>query len=53
MEVIVFSLLAKKEFSIREFAKMISEALDYNDKKIFYDKKKYVGSRNKKLSTRL
>lgn len=46
----IINIGSKKEFSIREFAKMISEALDYNDKKIFYDKKKYVGSRNKKLN---
>jgi len=46
----IINIGSKNEFSIREFANMISKTLDYDVKKIFYDEKKYVGSKNKKLN---
>ncbi len=45
----IINIGSKKEYSIKEFAKIISKIVDYDHKNIFYNKKKYVGSKNKKL----
>ena len=41
---------SKKDYSIREFAKIISKIIGYNDKDIIYDVNKYVGVNKKKLN---
>ena len=46
----IINIGSKSDFTIRQFANMISEILDYDSNKIFYDKKKYVGSKSKKLN---
>ena len=46
----VINIGSKKEFSIKQFAKIISSIIDYDHKKIFYNEKKYVGSKSKKLN---
>jgi GDP-L-fucose synthase len=38
-----------EEFSIRQFAKLICEIVEYDDTKIIYDKSKYVGAKSKCL----
>ncbi len=42
---------AGKEFSIKEFAKILSEIIGFQEEKIVYDPSKYVGARSKCLST--
>lgn len=39
-----------KDYSIKEFAKMICEIVDFDDSKIVYNKTKYVGVLKKKLN---
>ncbi len=46
----VINIGSKKEYSIKQFAKIISKAIDYDHKKIFYNERKYVGSKSKKLN---
>lgn len=46
----VINIGSKKDYSIRHFAKIISEIIDYDNSKIKFDKTKYVGSQNKKLN---
>ena len=46
----IINIGSKNEYTIREFAKIISKILVYDHNKIFYDKKKYVGSKSKKLN---
>ncbi len=46
----VINIGSKKEFTIRKFAKLISDIVNYDHKKIIYDKTKYVGSKSKKLN---
>ena len=45
----ILNIGAGKDYTIREFAKKISNIVGYNHNKIFYDKSRYVGSKNKKL----
>ena len=45
----VINIGSGKEYTIKEFAKKICKILDYNFSKIYFDKKKYVGARSKKL----
>ncbi len=45
----IINIGAGKDYTIREFAKKISKLIEYNNKKIIYDKSKYVGSKSKKL----
>ena len=46
----IINIGSKKDYSIRHFAKIISEIIDYDNSKIKFDKTKYVGSQNKKLN---
>jgi GDP-L-fucose synthase len=46
----VINIGSKKDYSIRHFARIISEIIDYDNSKIKFDKTKYVGSKNKKLN---
>jgi GDP-L-fucose synthase len=39
-----------KDYSIKEFSKIICGIIGYDPKKIFYDRKKYVGVKSKKLN---
>lgn len=41
---------AGEEYSIREFAELISKKIGYNHNQIIYDESKYVGARSKCLS---
>jgi len=45
----IINIGSGKEYTIKEFAKKICKILDYNFNKIYFDKKKYVGARSKKL----
>ena len=40
------------EYSIREFAKIICEIVDYNFDKILFNENKYTGAKSKKLNTK-
>ncbi len=46
----VINIGSKKDLTIREFAKLICKILDYDHKRIHYDKNRYVGSKSKKLN---
>lgn len=48
----IINIGSGKDFTIRDFAKKISKIVDYDEKKIIYDKLKYVGSKSKKLEIR-
>ncbi len=43
---------ASSDFSIREFAQIICEIVDFDEKKIVYDSTKYTGAKKKKLNTK-
>ncbi len=45
----IINIGSGKDFTIRDFAKKISQIIEYDQKKITYDKSKYVGSKSKKL----
>lgn len=45
----VINIGAGKEYSIREFARMICQAIDYDFEKIQYDTSKFVGAKSKCL----
>jgi GDP-L-fucose synthase len=47
----IVNLGSKRDYSIREFAKIISKIVGYNEQNIIYDINKYVGVRKKKLNT--
>ena len=46
----IFNIGSGKEYTIKHFSKIISDILNYDHNKIFYDKTKYVGSKSKKLN---
>ena len=46
----IFNIGAGQEFSIKEFAKKICRIVDYDFKKIKFDKSKYVGAKSKNLN---
>ena len=41
----IFNIGSGKEFAIRDFAKVICKIVDYDFKKIFFDKTKYTGAK--------
>lgn len=45
----VINLSTGKDFSIREYAKMICDIVDYDFEKVVFDVTKFVGAREKKL----
>jgi len=45
----IFNIGSGKEFAIRDFAKVICKIVDYDFKKIFFDKTKYTGAKSKFL----
>ncbi len=46
----VINIGSKKEYSIKNFAKIICDCVGYDFGKIVFDKNKYVGSKGKKLN---
>ena len=46
----IINIGSSSDFSIKDFAKIICEVVDYDSNKIFYDKSKYVGVFKKKLN---
>ena len=46
----VINIGSKKEYSIKNFAKIICDYVGYDFGKIVFDKNKYVGSKGKKLN---
>ena len=49
MENDIINLSSGKEYSIREYAKVICKIVDYDFSKINFDTTKFVGAREKKL----
>ncbi len=45
----IINLGSGKDYTIKNFAEKISKIVEYNHKRIIYDKSKYVGSKSKKL----
>lgn len=45
----IINIGSKKDYSIKNFAKIICDYVGYDFNKIIFDKKKYVGSKKKKL----
>ena len=43
---------ANEEYSIRDFAEIICEIVDYDSSKIIYDENRYVGAESKFLSSK-
>ncbi len=48
----VINIGAGQEFEIKYFVKLICKIIDYPYKKIYFNKKKFVGAKSKKLSTK-
>ena len=48
----VINIGAGKEFEIKYFAKIICKIVGYQYDKILFNKKKFVGTKSKKLSTK-
>lgn len=47
----IVNIGASKDYSIKEFAKIICKIVDYDEKKIIYDTSKYTGAKQKRLNT--
>ena len=47
----IINIGASKDYSIKEFARIICKIVDFDEKKIVYDPSKYTGVKKKKLNT--